>query len=527
MASDQLISTTTDIATLISTDKIPVARVGSTMPYGTTPAEIVAYIPTATTTTEGKLETATDAEAIAQTATDKALTPANLAAVQTAVNVATYGAVGDGVADDTAAIQAAINTGAILGYGQTRAGRLLIRFNPGEVYVITSPINLCNMQGITLDGGSSQMGAVIFAKCAGKAAFEIIGSQSIEIRNIEVWGDIVNTPSLAFWVSRSTAPSGTNSSQVFFTNVQTYGYYTKAVYYALETESNMLNNCLFDASGGGLSAIAYISNINDLALAPDNTVLLNGSNTCVLMMFRDSDLIMDGGVATARPLYIRGSAEVTIENTYLYTGGQPNIEMDGTVSLIANGVYIEGGPVETIKITFRGGYTNVHRLALTDFSFGAPTTYSLYADDNTTLANSRFVGCTPGISGGARKPFRLYNAAACDFTGLCINDALAFDITFDTGAATYNRFHLGDNDTLTYINGAYGQDNEIKDDSAFIGRLWLDGSQGFKTSSSAWGAGPLILGAYYFWVDATGDLRIKSGAPTTDLDGAVVGDQAA
>lgn len=36
---------------------------------------------------------------------------------------------------------------------------------------------------------------------------------------------------------------------------------------------------------------------------------------------------------------------------------------------------------------------------------------------------------------------------------------------------------------------------------------------------------PMPLGGAYLWVDATGDLRIKSTAPTTDLDGTVVGTQ--
>jgi hypothetical protein len=43
--------------------------------------------------------------------------------------------------------------------------------------------------------------------------------------------------------------------------------------------------------------------------------------------------------------------------------------------------------------------------------------------------------------------------------------------------------------------------------------------------NSAWNAGHIILGAYHIWVDATGDLRIKNGAPGSDLDGTVVGTQ--
>ena len=36
---------------------------------------------------------------------------------------------------------------------------------------------------------------------------------------------------------------------------------------------------------------------------------------------------------------------------------------------------------------------------------------------------------------------------------------------------------------------------------------------------------PVLIGGARLWVDATGDLRIKSTAPTTDLDGTVVGTQ--
>ena len=46
------------------------------------------------------------------------------------------------------------------------------------------------------------------------------------------------------------------------------------------------------------------------------------------------------------------------------------------------------------------------------------------------------------------------------------------------------------------------------------------------TFTSAWnGSNPLKLGAYTFWVDATGDLRVVSGTPSSDTDGTVVGSQ--
>jgi hypothetical protein len=41
----------------------------------------------------------------------------------------------------------------------------------------------------------------------------------------------------------------------------------------------------------------------------------------------------------------------------------------------------------------------------------------------------------------------------------------------------------------------------------------------------AWNTGHFALGNYHIWVDSTGDLRIKNGQPTSDTDGTVVGTQ--
>lgn len=56
-----------------------------------------------------------------------------------------------------------------------------------------------------------------------------------------------------------------------------------------------------------------------------------------------------------------------------------------------------------------------------------------------------------------------------------------------------------------------------------IGRGFANGD--FGVANGAWNTGCLRIGTYRLWVDATGDLRIKSTAPTSDLDGTVVGTQ--
>lgn len=440
------------------------------------------------------------------------------------INVDWYGAVGNGVTDDTAAIQAAINTAVSTGYGQTRPGRILIQLNPGKAYVITNPINLCNMQGITIDGGSSQMGAVIVAKCTGKAAFEIIGSQAIELRNLQVWGNIANTPSMAFWVSRSNAVGGANSTMVTFRNVYTYGYFTKCVYYGLETEDNHFYDCVLNTYGGGLVAVAYIARANDLALTPVHTTLLGAAFGSYNINFQNCHLTMDGAVNTARALYARDTMMgVSLRDCYLASFGLDPIELEGVNRLDIQNIGMEGTYNNSIKLTLRNIWDTTQIVAI-NVSLGAPANYSLYADDTTILTDSYFIKCEPGYSGGAYKPFRLYRATNCDFTGVCKYIMGTFDITIDTAYSSNCKFRKGLDDTISWINGAYSG-GDIIDDFSVYPYVYDFATGGVHVKLPGSWVHPLYLGVYSIWVDATGDLRIKSGAPGSDLDGAVVGSQ--
>lgn len=56
-------------------------------------------------------------------------------------------------------------------------------------------------------------------------------------------------------------------------------------------------------------------------------------------------------------------------------------------------------------------------------------------------------------------------------------------------------------------------------------RLLPASGSAVQAGDGAWNGNPLRLGTYYLWVDATGDLRIKNGVPSSDTDGTVVGTQ--
>lgn len=52
---------------------------------------------------------------------------------------------------------------------------------------------------------------------------------------------------------------------------------------------------------------------------------------------------------------------------------------------------------------------------------------------------------------------------------------------------------------------------------------FYDGNAG--TPSSAWNNSHLRMGNYHLWIDVNGVLRVKNGAPTSDIDGTIVGSQ--
>jgi hypothetical protein len=69
----------------------------------------------------------------------------------------------------------------------------------------------------------------------------------------------------------------------------------------------------------------------------------------------------------------------------------------------------------------------------------------------------------------------------------------------------------GINVTRSYLSQCFGN---TPSDANFI-----------SLSDDDWDDQPVIIGSYYFWIDGTGDLRIKSSAPANDTDGTVVGTQ--
>lgn len=85
----------------------------------------------------------------------------------------------------------------------------------------------------------------------------------------------------------------------------------------------------------------------------------------------------------------------------------------------------------------------------------------------------------------------------------------------------YNRVTLSEVGLLLG-SGVTAPDTMFRRIDANVGGMSVGDS--FRVDGS-WNGGRLLLGNYNFWVDVNGNLRIKNGVPTNDLDGSIVGTQ--
>lgn len=84
-----------------------------------------------------------------------------------------------------------------------------------------------------------------------------------------------------------------------------------------------------------------------------------------------------------------------------------------------------------------------------------------------------------------------------------------------------NRLEVRTND-IQFGDGANDPDAKLLRRSA--GTLGAASGDHFQVDGT-WNGGRLLLGNYNFWVDSSGKMRIKHGPPTSDSDGQVVGSQ--
>jgi hypothetical protein len=151
------------------------------------------------------------------------------------VNVKDFGAKGDGITDDAAAINAAIGYLRIARtIGGEIAGRLVF---PQGRYVVNSTINLTSIRSryTEIDGG----GAVLIGKTPGKPVVDALGTRYLRIRDLSIEGDATRVPTIGIQIGRTDTTARDSSDNITLDAVFVTGSFSFAALYNLNAETSM------------------------------------------------------------------------------------------------------------------------------------------------------------------------------------------------------------------------------------------------------------------------------------------------
>lgn len=390
------------------------------------------------------------------------------------VSVKDFGAVGDGVADDTAAIQAAVNAG-----GEV--------FFPTGRYLISSTITVAKT--VSLLGSSSSFGdttATAELLYTGTGVALQIGDGSTKIYNVRI--DTLGIRASGAAVSSATAIGLKllNSNYAVITNlvVQRFqagkGIQCTASGINIGASNNFIgcflwyNKTGYEITGAGVG-------VGDYA-----TTLFGGA-------------VIGDGSANSYGLVVGQYAAETI----VY--GTDFESFDICIDLYGNGT-TSGGGVKLIGSRTEFQVTYAVRINATT--------------DKTTLIGHRFAGgsASTWLSDSGVRTFRTDTDSNVRINAASLEMLNNIPVNIqDTGGVARQVLKIATNDTVqfgTSVYGNYGLGSWYFTSPTFDG---ASGPTGYQNT--------VRFGTHHLWVDSAGKLRIKSTAPTSDTDGTVVGTQ--
>jgi hypothetical protein len=184
------------------------------------------------------------------------------------ISVKDFGAVGDGVANDTAAIQAAI---VAVSTGTNGGGTVYL---PRGNYLTTSTIYLPQAVALIGDGrrpgplgpgGITNIeGSCIIGKHTGAAVVSMKGSAFCGLRHISLVGDQATTPKTGLCLGRTTG--GASAGRHHCEDIEVAGWFTAAAIYSIASEETTFVNVHGLVLGGGAKYCFYTSKDDDLSV---------------------------------------------------------------------------------------------------------------------------------------------------------------------------------------------------------------------------------------------------------------------
>ena len=515
---------------------------------------------------------ATDASAVTYT-------PAGTGAVDTTVqaklretiSVKDFGAVGDGVTDDTTAIQAALDYAGSLsipdssfpGYGYVVKGGGTVYLPAGQ-YLTSSVLTV--PQNVSFEGAGKYSTvirptgneAVIRNDGfpTGTGTYDVAG---MAFRNFSILGDRTKAAQIGLAFLRLTSATIENVS------ISRCGYVGVAMY---QCGVNQVNNleCISNGDHG-----LYIASGFDTWGGSANNL---PSNANVFTFYRG---LQNEGAGIYFANGTNGNIFVGANCEYNHYSAGNNVGYNvhvATNSYSPNcfyGLWTEG-PVQA-HVYVASSDISVFVKLIDWKHFGDGTSGSvdralILNTGSATVQNATATATSYKTISGSNAPFRIQNKSTSFLQLLNVGGATVSGIDFveDATGAKTGLFNNLRQDNSGSIQGAiYGPQTFYNDGSAGDGvayrrdnqsYAWYqarafqrdillgDGSAApdagfqrlaagqigpisgdFFNVGSQWDGSHLIMGSYHLWVDATGDLRIKSSAPSGDTDGDVVGTQ--
>lgn len=433
-------------------------------------------------------------------------TPSSYASGLNWFNVRSYGASPSATAAaNSAAFQACIDAVRTGGVGGTI-------YVPGGTYNVDETLDITNCDGIVFRGDDWYL-SIIHSKADGKPAFDICGSRFLTFRDIRIDGDGTDTPTVAFLMARTTV---SNAGQTFFDHICVVGSFSAGGFYNFSTERNLWDDCFIYLSGCATTEFGiYMTAYNDYSYTSAFATILDTHSCSVNFIERCNIECFDSDVVI--PIILSNAVnEITIRDVFLaYSELECDIKILGDhLHITIENVYVESLAEDVIvHDTYPGGFGRIDYLRIINCGSDNYSHAFFYGKTGTIVSLSTIENLRGG-SGTSQLNFATIENSVVRSWWVVDNVG-----GFFADVARYCQITV----TLTGYTITNSTFNIINTEDNVLATFYLPNKALHITGG--WNDGPLIMGSYYLWVDATGDLRIKSGAPANDTDGVVVGSQ--
>jgi Pectate lyase superfamily protein len=455
------------------------------------------------------------------------------------VSVKEFGAKGDGVTDDTQAIQNAIDS--------VSTSTSCTVFFPTGTYLVSSPL--------TINNPNTRLVGENRGKIIGFSAIVANHQQSIIVINIAsgkkgafVEGLLLDGNNMStVGIELMDNTFGRNYIRdVIIQNINGTGILVGNSCYGLKLDQVFTSNVLtgIQLDGRNMHVVSngcqFLANVNSAVIGNDTS-----SDSCQNIIFTNCDLTVweNGGI----PVVIRNAKNTIIDKCWIEinsanTENSPCMIQLGTSSSTAINTVIRDCFIQANSRTnaFIGLYKANGFIVEGNHFDSLPSTSYCYDASNSTFNYPTGIhfGNSPIASGreingqNINSMFKMWlgDSATLDAQWKTIVKVDTSNYSSPGYGSGFQIFRKGESyprvniseTAIAFSSGASPADVSFIRYGASIGGMST--GQSFRVDGT-WNGGHLLLGNYHIWVDSSGRLRIKNGAPTSDTDGVVVGAQ--